>query len=132
MILITTLPLLPITFKRGGKFSLMKSSSQSSKSRITGGDMNGSIVRVVTFMVSFGWKMHHQWMHLTEIIQILLQPSYNFGINVSQHGILIKIVLLLLYILLPKCSTLCRIQKRSWQKYKTVFNTIKNVLLEKV
>src|ERR1700683_2343754 len=109
MILTITLPLLLITFKRGGKFSLTKLSSQNSKSKITGGDMNGSILGVVTSMVFFGWKMHHQQMHLIEIMHILLQLSYTFGINMSQHGIPIKIVLLLLYIILLKCSTLCKI-----------------------
>jgi len=30
--------------------------------------MNGSIVEAATFMVSFGWKMHHLWMHLIEMM----------------------------------------------------------------
>ena len=44
----------------------MRLLNQSSKSKTTGGDMNGSTMAVATFMASFGWKMHHLWMHLTE------------------------------------------------------------------
>src|ERR1700677_3849197 len=74
--------------------------------------MNGSIVEAATFMVSFGWKMHHLWMHLTEIMQSLYRPFCISGINMSQLGIQIKIVLQQVYILLLKCSTLCRMQKK--------------------
>src|SRR5271170_1982936 len=99
-ILTIILPLPLTIFKSDGLYSLRRFSSLNLKSRISGGDMNGSIVEVVMCMGFSGWKMHHLLIISTQMILWFFKSSSTSGISMSQPGIQIRDVLLLQFILL--------------------------------